>query len=312
MNMRVALVNLCLALCASAASGAQQGVEMQTLRSGTLHDALFAVAFAGNTGIAVGTNGELQESADAGKTWKAVAPAPSKQALFGVAVDAVRAVAVGQLGTILLKPGAGAWSAVKSGTQSRLFAVDEEAKRIVAAGAFGTVIESEDGGATWTSIAPKWADFTDGAEPHIFAVKVHGDAITLAGEFGLILRSDDGGASWHAQHKGDASLFGLDLHDDGQGIAVGQDGAALRTRDDGKTWDALATGSQANLFGVAFAGDWIFIAGMHEALSSADAGRTWQRFSADQIAGWMTGVAIVPGPTVVAVGNAGRIVRFGK
>lgn len=276
--MRLAFVSLALALalCASPiAFGAQASADAQTLRAGTTHEALFAVAFAGDAGVAVGADGELQESVDAGKGWKAVSPAPTSHSLFGVAIDADRTIAVGQLGTILVKPAGGAWAAVKSGTTSRLFAAGENKTRIVAAGAFGTLIQSADGGMTWTSIAPKWADFTDGAEPHVFAVKVgSAGAITLAGEFGLILRSDDGGATWVAQHKGEASLFALDLHDDGNGFAVGQDGTVLRTRNDGKTWETLDVGSQANLLGVAFDGNAIYITGMHDVVASADGGAT--------------------------------------
>ena len=193
--LRACLLVVAVALCAPVASLRAEGAAVQTITTGTAHDALFAIAFSGNAGVAVGAGGELLQSGDAGRTSAAVTPMPTAQALLGVAIEADRAIAVGQKGTVLIKSGSDPWTAVKSGTDARLFAVSfNKANRAVAVGAFGTVLKSEDAGKTWSPIAPKWADFNDqGAEPHVYSVKVDAaGTITIAGEFAMVLRSADG------------------------------------------------------------------------------------------------------------------------
>ena len=62
--------------------------------------------------------------------------------------------------------------------------------------------------------------------------------------------SSGGGASWQALHRGDASIFALELRADGAGYAVGQNGTVLRTADGGASWAAVDAGTQAILLGV--------------------------------------------------------------
>jgi photosystem II stability/assembly factor-like uncharacterized protein len=301
-------------LCASAAA-ADIGT-IQSLNAGSAHEALFAVSLSGNTGIAVGAAGQLLESADAGAHWKPVV-VPTDQALLGVDINAERALAVGQEGVILVRGADGRWSRSANDSTARLFAVHVNASGMaVATGAFGAVLASKDGGRSWTSISPKWDSFTDGDEPHIYAVDVDDSGvITIAGEFGLILRSSDGGANWTALHKGNSSLFAMNLRTDGGGYAVGQDGTVLKTADRGTTWQPVDVGTTANLLSVA-SGDngAVYITGMHELLSSADNGVTWQHRAAQASAEpWHAGVAMIGGSTnAIAVGDFGQIVRLEK
>jgi photosystem II stability/assembly factor-like uncharacterized protein len=317
--MRASSFTVCIlatALCAPLAGVRAHGIDVQTVVAGTAHEALFSLVLSGDAGVAVGAAGQLLESADAGKTWRPVTPAPTPLALLAVGIDSGRAIAVGQQGVILTRSESGRWTAVSSGTDARLLAVSlNSAGRIVAGGAFGVVLKSDDGGTHWASIAPKWADYTEqGADPHVYGVKVDmAGTITIDGEFGLILRSNDGGATWQGLRKGDASLFALDLRDDGGGYAVGQNGTVLRTRDGGSTWQPVDIGSTANLLGVASsANGTVYIVGMHELLASADDGRTWQRTTSPERAlPWLAGVAMTAESTAaVAVGYAGRIVRL--
>lgn len=292
----------------AAASGA-------ALVQGTVHQALFGVAFDGDRGVAVGAMGEIMESADSGKSWTAVSPRPTPLALLGVGVHGSRRIAVGQQGTILLSENAGPWTAMKSGSKERLLAVSVNEKgQAVAVGSFGTILVSGDGGHSWEPRTIDWSKILkDPVDPHLFDVIV-GDngAVTVVGEYGLILRSSDAGARWTATTNGEASLFGLELRPDGVGYAVGQEGTVLATRDGGARWTRLVTGSQAVLLSVSSAADGrVVIAGMREMLQSSDNGATWKpRTDQDFATAWYSQLAMPADGGLVMVGHSGRIVRL--
>jgi photosystem II stability/assembly factor-like uncharacterized protein len=304
-------------LAATFDAGAQQEAPIQGVVGGTAHEALFGVAHYGRVAVAVGGGGAILESGDGGRSWKAAPKVPMQLALFGVALQQGHAIAVGQDGAVLVMNEEGHWLKVDSGTTSRLLGVGVNAAGVAAAvGSFGTIIRSADGGQTWTSVAPDWAAFAaDGMQPHLYAASVdEAGTITVAGEFGLILRSADGGAHWQLLHKGDASLFALDLSHADAGFAVGQNGTVLRTTDHGATWSQAQTDSQAILLGVCAAGDGRVVAtGIREMLESKDGGKTWKRAGDEKVtASWYAGATAVDrGDPVIAVGSAGQVIRIG-
>jgi hypothetical protein len=315
----VALVTSAMAM-AMGDRAAAAGSPIAPVVTGTAHQALFAIAFAGDTGVAVGAAGQILQSADAGKSWQAASAVPTENALLGVAAGPGRAIAVGQSGVVLVRDAKGTWQPGTSGTDERLFAVDFNADGVAAAvGAFGKILRSADGGSTWTSVAPSWVEgYTDqGLEPHLYDVAVAPDgAITCVGEFGLVLRSDDGGQSWSVLHKGDASLFALDVTGAGIGYAVGQGGVILRTTDGGATWSDVPSGSTANLLGVRSAADGrVYVTAMRDMLASDD-GLAWRRIEwGDFGSAWYSGVSVTGSGTAqsaLVVGHSGRIVRIGR
>lgn len=286
---------------------------LQQVISGTVHQALFAIAFDGETGYAVGAAGEVQRSEDGGQSWKAMTPAPTPLSLLGVASEGGHTLAVGQKGLVLSLQG-DKWTPVDSGSKSRLFAVGVNRKGdAVAVGEFGTVLVSSNGGQQWRIAAPSWDAFTEhGEEPHLYgAVVDEQGVITIAGEFGLILRSEDGGASWHAQHRGDASIFGLALDGQGRGYAVGQVGTALRSDDNGKTWTTLQSGTGANLLSVLpVSHDVAVISGVRGSLVTHDGGQSWKVRNEGELGSlWFSDLA-KSDQGVYAVGQAGQLVRL--
>lgn len=307
------------ALAASAcsiAAGDAGGPALETVISGTTHQALFAVAMQGQSGIAVGALGAVLETRDGGRSWSS-APVPSTGlALLGADLRGDRRLVVGQSGLILREEGAGAWERVASGTENRLFSVASNSHGLAfAVGAFGSVLSSSDDGRTWRSVAFDWQGYLhDTVEPHLYKVVVEEDGtVTLVGEFELILRSRDGGRKWTLLHKGEASLFDLELREDGSGFAVGQKGTMLRTDDRGLTWSKIDTGSSAVLLGVCAEPDGrIVVTGMREMISSVDDGKTWRKVtSGDAITAWYQGIAPSPeAGAVYIVGHSGRIVRL--
>lgn len=298
------------------AFAAQVKPEIEVLVAGTAHQALFALDFEGNRGIAVGAHGEAQITEDGGKTW-AEQQLPTKLALLGVDSNAVRTIAVGQAGVALLKDGDGEWEEIDSATEKRLFSVSTNTDGLsVAVGEFGAMQLSEDGGRTWHSLTLDWMQIgTDGgAEPHLYSVNVSADgAVTAVGEFGLIIRSVDRGRTWGVVSKGTASLFDIQILDDGRGFAVGQDGYALKTTDHGASWICLDIGSAAILNGVYADGSGrVYVSAMREMVISSDGGLTWSLVDNDEITTiWYVGIGSA-GQDILAVGQAGRIIRVGS
>lgn len=292
-------------------------LQMEVVHTGTSHQALFAVAMREEVGIAVGADGEVQETTDGGQSWRETAP-PTKAALLGVTLLPKCAVAVGQAGAIVRRDATGTWRKIESGTTNRLFAVAANGSGvIVAVGAFGTILKSADYGEHWTAMAPQWSAYTpQGEDPHLYAVQVDADgAITIAGEFGLILRSSDNAKTWTPVHKGEASLFALQVRPDGQGYAVGQSGEVLKTGDNGSTWKALDARGNANAIylGVqSLPGGRVIVVGMYELLVSDDHGASWAHWGSDRMgAQWYVGLAAggLEAPAF-AVGVSGRIARL--
>jgi photosystem II stability/assembly factor-like uncharacterized protein len=304
-------------LLLAAAGQAAAPAPVAHLVGGTAHQALFAVSTWGNAGVAVGAAGAIMESGDAGKTWKAVTPAPTPLSLLGVSVRQGHAVAVGQVGTVLVMDDSGKWVKADAGTDSRLFGVSVNAGGVaVAVGAFGTIIRSTDGGKTWATAAPDWNGYAEnGEQPHLYDVNVDDNGvITAIGEFGLILRSADGGKTWKTLHKGDASLFALEVLPDGGGYAVGQNGVVLHSTDHGDTWNEVKVGTGAILLGVHAVDGKVLITGLHDMLLSRDNGQSWERLSSEEInTTWYQGTAGGDGGRpLLAVGHAGQIVRIAE
>lgn len=280
---------------------------------GTAHDALFDIAFDGSFGIAVGGGGTVLTSADSGLTWQQDARPDTSLSLLGVAVEGNRRFAVGQSGRIFRFDGR-LWEPLQSGTEERLLRVGlGENGLVVVVGGFGTILVSQNDGATWASPSIDWMTLLDDfLEPHLYAVHISGSRILIAGEFGLVLRSEDRGASWSVMHRGEESIFDMAFNGAGDGVAVGQNGLVLSTRDGGRTWRRLETSSQTNLLGVWMSGQRVFAAGIRGAYSSHDGGRSWKAVRrSDLDTGWYQAVAASTARgKPVLVGHRGRILEM--
>ncbi len=289
---------------------------VEVLVEGTVHQALFAIDFVGDKGMAVGDDGEVQATEDGGKTWKQ-AKLPTEMAMLGLDFDPGRILVVGQAGVVLRSDAPGKWEKVDSDTDKRLFSVSANANGFaVAVGEFGAIILSNDGGSSWQYQEMDWLEIgTDGgAEPHLYSVFVgEDDVVTLVGEFGLILRSMDKGQSWNVVNMAEASLFAIEIRDDGKGFAVGQDGYALKTRDRGETWEALDVGSKAILNGVhSSSNGHVVVSAMREMMISEDGGETWRALDNIEVTTvWYVGVS-ASSNGVLAVGQGGRILKVGS
>ncbi len=291
--MKGRLVAACLGLALCGTNPVWAVPVPTQVTTGIAHQALFDVAFCHGNGYAVGAGGQIEYTADGGKTWK-TEQSPTPLSLLGVAVNGSLAVAVGQMGTVLVKDGKGAWEQVPSGVKERLMKVAIRGDNVVAVGAFGAFIRSQDRGRTWSKIGPDWQamykqEIADGSlgfnfEPSLYVANYDwkGD-LFVAGELGAIIRSSDNGTTWEVVRPGEAStssvgasIFGLSVNSKGVGVAVGQNGLIVRTADGGATWNPVDSGTTSILLGALAKSDGtILVTGAYSMLWSDDGGEKW-------------------------------------
>lgn len=194
-------------------------------------------------GWAVGNDGVVLHSGDAGATW-------AKQ-LDGR-----------QIGDLLVKhysalaaanPGNEQWPSlvaegqrmVEQGADKPLLDVwfaNEKTGYVV--GVFNLILRTDDGGQTWTP----FQDRTDNPQGfHLNAIASTGDALYIAGEQGLLLKWDDSAQRFTAvptPYQG--SFFGV-LGKPGEVLVYGLRGNVLRSTDGGQRWTALNTGLHVSI-----------------------------------------------------------------
>lgn len=215
---------------------------------------LTALSAVGNLVWAVGRDGVILASTDAGEHWQLQRKDP------------------------WLPPGADAAASSDARHGAPLLDVlflDE--RRGFAVGAYSLFLETSDGGATWTqrsiladATAPggasggaaaaggdKWTfskeelKIEDESEPHFNAIARTSDgSLLIAGERGSLLRSRDNGANWQRMKLPyDGSMFGAIGFDGQRAIVFGLRGHAFETEDLGDNWRELATGTELSLLG---------------------------------------------------------------
>lgn len=315
-----------------AVPGASERDAVAVLIDGVAQDRLFAVAFEGDQGVAVGEAGAVWLSDDGGHSWVGE-QAPTRLTLLGVALSRGSVIAVGQEGLILRRDRNGAWQEVDSGTPERLLEVAAGPSGLaVAVGAFGTVRVSTDDGRSWQEAAPDWSAVASIAgvrdrtgaidEPTMFAAQVLDDgSLLIGGELAYILRSDDAAQSWelvnrvrHVEGGVPPALHSIDVRPDGTGFAVGQEGQAFKTTDGGISWSPRQTPvHDGNLLAVSSTGDGMVVAvGMRVAVRSEDDGETWSvAQGGDFLTNWYSDVIRVAGQArLIAVGHSGRIIAI--
>lgn len=311
-SIRAAATALLIGL--APAAFAAGGVGFDVVHQGTLHEAMFCIAADGNKLLAVGAPDLIFTSNDSGVTWSPATGVAAGAALLGCALKNDLGLVVGQGGLMLRRAG-NAWTRLPNVTDARLFAVDVNAAGLaVAVGGFGTILVSTDAGQTWTPVEYDWSSTnTEGFQPHVYGVSVARDgAITIVGEFEFVLRSIDQGRSWQLMHTGAASLFDVQIDDNGMGYAVGQDGRVLRSADGGLTWAVVPSGSKANYMGIGrTSGGQVLVTGVRAMLIGSDTSSSFSTIAPGDVAtGWYQAIAAVGGDGWLVGGNSGRMVKL--
>jgi photosystem II stability/assembly factor-like uncharacterized protein len=149
--------------------------------------------------LAVGDEGAIVISDDAGVTWTQRASGTTED-LWDVDVTSEGiAIAVGAGGTIL-RSSDGGWNwTIRSSTGSDLRRVDARSGApVIAVGVNGAIRRSADAGVTWTTPASPTTGILD-------SVAVASDQVMYAAHTGTLVKSVDGGVTWTSRSIGGMS-----------------------------------------------------------------------------------------------------------
>ena len=205
---------------------------------------LTAVNFPTTTqGWAVGNDGVVLHSGDAGATW---AKQLDGRQIGDLLVNHYSALAAADPGNeqwpLLVAEGQ---RMVEQGADKPLLDVWFANDKIgYVVGVFNLILRTDDGGQTWTP----FQDRTDNPQGfHLNAIASTGDALYIAGEQGLLLKWDDSAQRFNAvptPYQG--SFFGV-LGKPGEVLVYGLRGNVLRSTDGGQRWTALNTGLHVSI-----------------------------------------------------------------
>ena len=212
----------------------------------TVVDALYDIAVMDkNTAWAVGENGLILATPDAGQTWS-IQSSNTKNALNGVFfVTSAIGWAVGSNGCIIRTTSGGQrWNTLTTGFNQNLNSIYATSQlNAWAVGASGLILR--------TTNAVTWLPQISNIPTDLNSVYFSGlntNVGWIVGKSGMILRTTDGGANWIKVNSGvTVDLNSVYFYNLSEGFAVGNSGTILKSTDGGNTWVTLASGVTTNL-----------------------------------------------------------------
>lgn len=215
------------------------------MNSGTTEE-LFSIHFSNDSiGYAVGANGTILKSTDAGLSWNSLSSNTSVALTDVFVFDSDVAVVTGEAGTILRTTDGGLnWENISSGVSDNLYSVSFAGTNGIAGGSSQTIIYSTDGGASWLE---SQSGFFGGGFYGVFMLSpqigyVAGENSIFQPLFG---KSTDAGAGWDFTafylNSNEGKARGVDFTDENTGyissaVWDGQ-GAISKTTDSGINWN---------------------------------------------------------------------------
>ena len=240
-------------------------------------------ARAGKRLIAVGEQGHIVLSDDAGKSSRQAKSVPVDFTLTAVSfADDRHGWAVGHGGVILhTEDGGENWKVqrIDVAVDQPLFSVYfRDAKTGWAAGLWSLLLATTDGGQSWTQI--KLAPLTGQKRADLNLLKIfpgRDKEIYIAAEQGVLLHSTDGGGSWRYIRTGSAaSLWAGALAPDNAIVVGGLGGKMLRSADGGESWNNVNSNTNASITKIAAQGDALWAASLDgKLIRSVDGGKIW-------------------------------------
>lgn len=271
---------------------------------------LLSVLLAGATllplsgGVGAAEPGEGDEAV----LWSEPARLASRSILLDGAAWGERVIAVGERGHVLLSEDGGTtWEQVLVPTRSMLCAVVMvDAQRAWAVGHDAVILHSADGGKTW-----RLQHFDEEDASPLFDVWFGGPEHGIAvGAYGLMLETLDGGETWERRFVDEEERHwnGITQAPDDTLYVAAEFGVVFRSRDEGKTWEELATPYQGTFFGgLALSDGAVLVFGLRgNVYRSADRGKTWEHVATDTTVSLQGGMQRRDG-TVLIVGLSGTI-----
>jgi len=280
-----------------------------------------------NNGWLGGKAGILYGTEDGGITWK-MQDTGMDESIFGISfIDKDTGWAVGQAGAIISTTDGGKiWIQQKSPVEDHLLCVKfTDPHHGVAAGDWGKIILTEDGGKNWVDVSLKQDIILYGVD---FVSKNEG---FIAAETGIFFHTVDGGKSWEKQetdvgniHFGDIehlteedlegvaegiSFFALSFDGKGNGVAVGLDGRASRTADNGNTWKTQTITKEALYNVVLIDGKGLAVGDAAGVYETRDSGKSWHQIEVPEMMRqfWFQCVARLDENEYVVAGSHGAM-----
>lgn len=242
---------------------------------------LIDISRADNRLVAVGERGLIVVSDNNGQSWRQVPVPVSVTLTAVQFVDAQHGWAVGHSGTVLSTIDSGEnWKVLLDGVQAakvelraaqfeqssstdpdaagaRLLSAEQsvadgadkpflavnflDAKRGLIVGAFGMAFTTQDGGASWQSLA---GHIENPGLVHLYAIARKGNVWLLAGEQGYLARSIDNGQSFtQLVSPYEGSFFTAAVRNDGAFLLAGLNGHAYLSSDEGESFHEMSVSS---------------------------------------------------------------------
>jgi photosystem II stability/assembly factor-like uncharacterized protein len=254
---------------------------------------------------AVGSGGVIRHTSNGGSTWSAQTAAAPATVFEAVAcADSSNAWAVGDGGAVECTTNGGTtWAEETSGAASSnlLGVAAASASCVWAVGTSGAVVSSTNGGQDWHAQ-------TSGTVQHLMATACSGVSHAWAvGAAGTVIMTTDG-TTWTSVSSGVSDdLNGVALLG-GAPLAVGMNGAIASWDRISQEWVPRASGTNANLSGLATDGssDACAVGAQGTILVTADGGLTWTNHHPYQVNAWLGGVSY-GAARVFAVGQNGQM-----
>jgi len=257
------------------------------------------------TAIAVGEEGVIARTDDAGQSWQLL-PKLSSASLFDINIaNQNEGIIVGGNSTFLLTRDAGkSWRQLSLKLANfRLQAISVGDEASIAVGDNGTIIQSERSLSAWRPV-------DSGTREDLHSVtRLDNQMHVAVGENGVILRSQDNGRNWQSinvQLKENLrQVIALDTR---RLIASGENGIILTSDDQGKSWTQVDSNTHDNLSTVSTDGEGrITVIGINgTVLQSYNWGETWSQ-AASSFRHAFASVVTANGRRLLAAGYNGGI-----
>lgn len=252
-------------------------MQAAEVSSGALNASILAAARAGRRIVAAGDHGVVLLSDDDGAHFSQAKSVPVRSTLTGLSfADDKNGWAVGQWGVVLNTVDGGQnWKVQRADTtiDQPLFSVYFKNKdEGWAVGLWSLILTTKDGGKNWTPIKlpePPGGGKVDRNLYKIFA-NSKGDLFITA-EQGMVLRSVDGGANWTYLTTGYKGSFWSGMATtDGTLLVGGLRGSIYLSKDDGETWQAVASTNKSSITDFAQIGSKTFAVGLDGVMLESD------------------------------------------
>ncbi len=269
---------------------------------------LYGVYFQSDAvGYAVGAQGTILKTTDAGSTWNSLISGVSDKLNSVYFTDDTTGYVTGGNGLILKTTDAGvSWSSRSSGAASELsciFFLNDTIGFTTGTGINKTL----DSAASWL-VSPGGS--------YKRAISFVNDSMGyVSGNSGAIFKTIDTGNTWVNLSSGTGEdLFGIDFINDTVGFVVGSYGEIMKTTNGGSTWTPQNSTTSYDLRAVHFVNDSVgYSVGAHSIISTilttTNGGASWAFQNANE-GHDLFGLCFTPNQTGYAVGASGCILKL--